>query len=154
VYELALFFHLVGAFCFFMGGAVAAIGQAAARKRTRPSEIALLLRVARRGVLLVAVGTLLVVGFGFWLIDLTRYGLDAWVVAALALLGFAMAAGGLGGRAPTNARRLADRLAQQNDEPSSELARLLNSRVADALNLAAAVAAIAILVLMVWKPGA
>ena len=94
------------------------------------------------------------VGFGFWLLDLTGYGLAGWVVAALALLGFALVAGGLGGQAPKRARRLADRLAQEDDERSSELERLLNSRTADALNWGAAAAVIAILVLMVWKPGA
>lgn len=153
MYEWALFFHLVGAFAFFAGLAVAAVGLTAARTRTRPSEISLLLRAARWGVLLVGLGTLLVLGFGFWLLDLTGYGFAGWVVTALALLGFALVAGGLGGQAPKRARRLADRLAREDDEPSPELERLLDSRSADALNAAAAAAAIAILVLMVWKPG-
>ena len=153
MYELALFFHLVGALAFFAGLTVAAVGQAAARKRTRPRDISLLLAVARWGVIFVGLGTLLVLGFGFWLVDLRGHGFQVWLVAALALLGFALVAGGLGGRAPKQARRLADRLAEK-DEPSPELERLLNSRRADVLNGAAAAAAIAILVLMVWKPGA
>ncbi len=153
MYEWALFFHLLGAFSFFAGLAVAAVAQTAARGRTRPSEISLLLRAARWGVLLVGFGTLLVLGFGFWLVHLTGYGFQGWIVAALALLGIALVAGGIGGQAPKRARRLADRLAEQ-DEASPELERLLNSRAADALNVTAAAAAIAILVLMVWKPGA
>lgn len=153
MYEWALFFHLLGAFSFFAGLTVAAVGQTAARRRTRPSEIALLLGAARWGVLLVGLGTALVLGFGFWLVHLAGYGFEGWVVAALALLGLALVAGGIGGQAPKRARRLADRLSQE-DEPSPELERLLNSRAADALNVTAAAAAIAILVLMVWKPGA
>jgi uncharacterized membrane protein len=154
VYEWALFFHLVGALLFFAGLAVAAVAQLSARRRTRPSEVALLLRTARSGVILVGAGTLLLVGFGFWLLDLTAYGLDGWVVGALVLLGFAVLAGGVGGQAPKRARRVAERLAREGDEPSAELERLLRSPAADALNAAAAAAAIAILVLMVWKPGA
>jgi uncharacterized membrane protein len=154
VYRWALFFHFVGALAFFAGLAVAAVGQAAARRRARPSEIALLLGVARSGVLLVGLGTLLVLGFGFWLVHLTGHGFEGWVIAALALLGISLVAGGIGGQAPKRARRLAVRLAEEGDESSPELGRLLRSPVADALNGAAAIAAIAILVLMVWKPGA
>ena len=153
MYEWALFFHLVGAFLFFAGLTVAAVGQTAARRRTRPSEIALLLSAARGGVLLVGVGTVLLLAFGFWLLDLTGYGFEGWIVAALALLGVALVAGGIGGQAPKRARRLAEGLAR-DDEPSPELERLLNSRLADALNMTAAAAAVAIVVLMVWKPGA
>ena len=60
---------------FFAGLAVAAVGQASARRRKRPSEVAVLLQSARWGVLLVALGTLLILGFGFWLLDFTGYGL-------------------------------------------------------------------------------
>ena len=89
MYEWALFAHLAGAISFFAGLAVAAAGQTAARRRSRPGEIAALLGTARWGVVLVAAGLLLVLGSGFWLLDLTRHGFDAWVVAALALLALA-----------------------------------------------------------------
>ena len=154
MYEWALFLHLAGAIAFFAGLAVAAVGQAAARRRRRPGEIASLLGTARFGVLGVGLGTLLAVGSGFWLLDLTAYGLDGWVVAALLLLAVALAAGALGGQAPKRARRLAERLAREGDEPSRELDALLRLRGPDLLNWAAAAAAAGILVLMVWKPGA
>ena len=105
MYEWALFLHLVGAILFFAGLAVAAVGQASARRRSRPSEIALLLGTARWGVVLVLVGVVLVVAAGFWLLAETFYGLDGWVVAALVLLAFAVVAGGAGGRAPRRFRR-------------------------------------------------
>ena len=153
MYEWALFAHLAGAISFFAGLAVAALGQAAARRRSRPAEMAVLLGTARSGVVLVGAGLLLVLGSGFWLLDLTVYGFDAWVVAALALLALSVVAGGVGGQAPKRARRLAKRLAREDDAPSRELEALLHDRLAAALNWAAAAAAVAILVLMVWKPG-
>jgi uncharacterized membrane protein len=154
MYEWALFTHLAGAISFFAGLAVAAVGQSAARRRRRPSEVAALLGTARIGVLLVATGLLLAVGSGVWLLDLTVYGFDPWILATVALLAFTLVAGGVGGQAPKRARRLAERLAREGDEPARELDALLRDRVADALNWAAAAAAVAILVLMVWKPGA
>jgi uncharacterized membrane protein len=154
MYEWALFAHLAGAISFFAGLAVAAVGQTAARRRSRPSEVAALLGTARWGVVLVAAGLLLVLGSGFWLLDLTLYGFDTWIVAALALLAFTIVAGGIGGQGPKRARRLAERLAREGDTASPELETLLHDRLADALNWASAAAAVAILVLMVWKPGA
>lgn len=154
MYEPALFLHLLGAFLFFAGLAVAAVGQTAARRRRRPSEVALLLGTARWGVLLVALGTVLVLAGGFWLVAETFYGYDPWVLASLALLGVAALAGGAGGQAPKRARLLARLLAGEGDRPSAELDRLLHDRAADALNGLAAAAAVAIVVLMVWKPGA
>ncbi|HXV34244.1 MAG TPA: DUF2269 family protein [Gaiellaceae bacterium] len=154
MYRWALFLHLAGAILFFAGLAVAAAGQSAARRRSRPSEIAVLLGTARWGVLGVALGTVTVVAFGFWLLDLTAHGFEGWVLASLALLVFALAAGAAGGQAPKRARRLASTLAGEEDLPSAELHALLHNRRSDALNWAAAVAATAILALMVWKPGA
>ena len=149
-----MFFHLVGAILFFAGLAVAVVGQSAARRRARPSEVSVLLRSARWGVVMVGLGTVLAVAFGFWLVDLTAYGFDGWVLASLALLVFALGAGGAGGQAPKRARRLADELTRARDRPSEQLHSLLHDRRADMLNWAAAAAAIAILALMVWKPGA
>jgi uncharacterized membrane protein len=153
VYRWALFFHLVGALLFFSGLAVAAVAQLSARRRRRPSEVALLLGAARTGVLLVALGTVLILAFGLWLADLSGYGLGGWVLGALVLFLASVLLGGLGGQAPKRARLLAERLAQAGDEASPELAALLENRRADALNAAAAVSAVAVLVLMVWKPG-
>lgn len=154
MYEWALFLHLGGAILFFAGLAVAAVAHTAARRARRPSEVAALLGAARQGVLLVALGLPTAVGAGFWLLDLTVYGLDGWVLASLALLAVALAGGGLGGQAPKRARRLAESLAGEADRPSPELDAALRAPVADALNWVAAAAAVAILVLMVWKPGA
>jgi uncharacterized membrane protein len=153
MYEWALFVHLAGAICFFAGLAVATVGQLAARGRERPGEIAALLRAARRGVLLVGVGAAAALASGFWLLDLTTYGAESWILASLGLLAFAAVAGAAGGQSSKRARRLAEALSRKGDTPSRELQDLLRRPLADALNLAAGGAAAAILVLMVWKPG-
>ena len=52
--DVALLFHLVGAFLLVGGTMVAGIAFEAARRRETPSDIALLLGLTRIGVLLVA----------------------------------------------------------------------------------------------------
>jgi uncharacterized membrane protein len=151
----ALFFHLLGAFLFVGGVIVAGVAFEVARRRRRPAEIALLLGLTRIGVLLVAGGALLVLPFGLWLVYLDHIGYGAgWVVAALALFLLVALIGAIGGQRPKRARRLAARLAREEQPESAELRELLDDRVALALNYAAAAIVLAIIVLMVFKPGA
>ena len=146
--EVALFLHLVGVVTLFAGMAVAAVGLAAARRRERASEIALLLGLTRIGVVLVAAGLVLAVACGFWLLDLTDFDLgDGWVAAALGLILAGAILGSLGGRSPKRARLLAERGAD-----AVELRRLLDDPLSMWLNAAAAGAYVAVLALMVWKP--
>jgi uncharacterized membrane protein len=132
---------------------VAAVGLATARGRERAGEVALLLRLARLGVALVGVGSLVAVVTGFWLLDITGYGLnDAWVAEALGLLVLAGLLGALGGQKPKQTRLLAERRAQEGDSLDPELTRRLADPLSLALNLAASAAVMAILALMIWKP--
>jgi uncharacterized membrane protein len=152
--QWALFFHLLGAFLLIAGATVAAVALEAARRRRRPSQIAMLLGLTRVGVLLVAVGGLVVVAFGLWLVHLERIGYGAgWVDAAIALFVAMTLAGAVGGQRPKRARVLAARLAQEDDAESEELQALLDDPVALALNYASGAIAVAIIVLMVFKPG-
>jgi uncharacterized membrane protein len=147
--EVALFLHLLGVVMLFSGMAVAAAGLGAARRRERPSEIALLLGLTRIGVVLVGAGLVLAVACGFWLLDLTEFDLgDAWVEAALGLVVLGALLGSLGGRRPKRARQLAARHASPD-----EVRRLLDDPLSLWLNGAAAAAYVAVLALMVWKPG-
>jgi uncharacterized membrane protein len=133
----------------FAGMAVAATGLAAARRRERPSEIALLLGLTRIGVVLVGGGLVLAVACGFWLLDLTEFDLgDAWVATALGLVVLGAVLGSLGGRRPKRARLLAE----ERDAVDPELRRLLDDPLSLWLNAAAAAAYLAVLALMVWKP--
>jgi uncharacterized membrane protein len=152
-YGWALFFHLLGV-AFLAGGmAVAGVGLHAARRRERPSEVALLLGTTRAGVLLVALGAVLVLVCGFWLIEETGHGLDeGWLAGSLGLFAAGVVLGGVGGRRPKQARLLAERLAREGDQPSAELSGRVRDRVALALNSASALALTAVLLLMIWQP--
>jgi uncharacterized membrane protein len=152
--DWALFFHLIGAFLFVGGVIVAGVAFEAARLRRRPEEIALLLGLTRVGVLLVALGAVLALAFGLWLVDLEDVGYGTgWIVAALALLVVTAAVGAVGGQQPKRARKLATALARDGAEESTELRALLDDRTARALNYLAAALTLAIVALMVFKPG-
>ena len=78
---------------------------------------------------------------------------EAWIWLAIVLWVVLNAAGGIGGRREREVRELAQRLAAEGDAPSEELRAGLNDRVALALNLVSALGVVAILALMIWKPG-
>jgi uncharacterized membrane protein len=150
-----LFLHLLSAFLFFSGAIAAGIAQLTALRRERPSEIALLFRTARVGGLLSSVAGLFTVGFGLWLVsDLDLSFGDAWISGAITLWLASMILGGLGARTARQARLLAERLASEGDRPSEELRGLVGHRPSLLLSYAATAAIVAILVLMVWQPGA
>jgi uncharacterized membrane protein len=147
-----LFLHLVGAICFFAGGAVAGTLQIAAMRRERPSEILALLRLTRVGVVLVGIGALLTLGFGIALAEHEGLGLSpGWIQAALGLWVAAMALGGYGGRTARHARHLAETLATEGDAPSPELRALVAARGPLWASYASTGCLVAILVLMVWR---
>jgi uncharacterized membrane protein len=148
--ELALFFHLLGAFSLVAGTVVAGVAFEAARRQESPAEIALLLGLTRVGVALVVAGTLLALGFGLWLVHLGGFGYGSgWITATFVLLGAMVVFGAVGGQRPKRARRLAERGAS-----AAELRPLLDDPVARAANYASAALLLAIVVLMVFKPGA
>ncbi len=154
LYDLALCFHLLGAFSLVSGTVVAGVGFEAARHRTSSAEITLLLGLARIGALLVVAGTLFAAGFGLWLVELGHWGYGTpWVDAAIGLLAMVVVSGSIGGQRPKRARLLATRLAADGLPPSAELRSMLEDRTAIALNYLAAAALLAIIVLMVVKPG-
>jgi uncharacterized membrane protein len=148
--EWALLFHLAGVVLLFSGLILAAAALAAARRREVAGEIAALLGLTRFGVVLVAAGALLLVGTGLWLVEIWdgAYSLgNGWIAASLGLLALSFVLGAIGGQKPKQARQLAE------GGGGADLKRLLDDRRPDAFNYAAALAVIAALVLMVWKPG-
>ena len=153
-YHWLLFFHLLGAFCFFAGAAVAGTLQIGAMKREKPSEILTLLRLTRVGVLIVVVGAVLTIVFGVALASHLGYGLTpAWIRAALGLWIASIVLGALGGRTARHARYRAEELAAAGDRPDEELRALVRHRPSLLLSYASSVLLLAILVLMVWRPG-
>jgi uncharacterized membrane protein len=145
--------HLLGAFSFFAGAAVAGTLQLGAIRRERPSEILVLLRLTRVGVALVGIGSLFTLGFGIGLAEHLGYGLGpAWIQAALGLWAASMALGGYGGRTARRARHLAEHVADTGDEPSPELHALLARRGALGASILSTLLLVAVVVLMVWRP--
>ncbi len=154
-YDWLLLFHVIGAFLLFSGAVVAGLLHFAATRRERPSEIGVLLGLIRPAVVAIGVGAALTLGLGLWLVDEAGYGYgDGWVIAAIVLWAVGNAAGGRGGRPLGEAGDLARRLAAEGDRPSEELRRALVDPRVLLLNYLSLAALVAILVLMVWKPGA
>jgi uncharacterized membrane protein len=151
-----LFFHVSGAFLFLGGTVIAWVLGTAAALRERPSEVALLMRLAGAALVAIGAGMVLALVFGLWLVfDLDQYDLwDGWVVGALVLFVLAGALGGRGGSRDRATRQFAERLAAEGDVPSAELGARVRDPVALAFNVASSVLGLAILALMIWKPGA
>jgi uncharacterized membrane protein len=153
VYHWLLFFHLLGAFALVAGAAVAGTLQVTAVRRERPSEILVLLRATRVGVVLVGIGAVFTLGFGMALASDVGYGFSpAWIQTSLGLWGAAVVTGGIGGRTARHARYLAERLAAQGDDVSEELRALVGHRPSLWLSYLSSILIGAIVVLMVWRP--
>ena len=155
-YEWLLFFHVTGAF-LFLGGVVVAwvLGIAAVRRRT-PSEIALLMRLTGTAAASIGLGMFLTLGFGIWLVaDVDVYDItDGWILASVVMWAVAAALGGRGGKRDKQTRLYAERLAAEGDAPSAELDARVRDPLALSFNLASSLLGLAILILMIWKPGA
>jgi uncharacterized membrane protein len=139
-----------------LGGIITAgLAFYAARGREHPAEIAAILSLSRRGVLLSALGLAMTVAFGLWLVRVANFGYtDSWLVAAYVLFFAALALGGATGAVPKRARLLAERLAAEGSGSTEELQALLYHRPSELLNHLSSLLMIAVLVLMVWRPGA
>jgi uncharacterized membrane protein len=154
-YHWLLFLHVAGAFLLLGGAVVAAVFNVAALRRERPSEIALLLGLTRWAVVAISAGLVLTIALGLWLVHNQGYGYgEAWVVASLVLWILAGFLGDRGGRLQRETRVLAERLSGEGDLPSPELETRLRDPLALALSWSSGLAALAILGLMIWKPGA
>jgi uncharacterized membrane protein len=146
--------HVTAAF-FLVGGSVAAgILNTLALRAERPSDIGAFLRLIRRTLPVIFVGVAGTLVFGIWLWHELHYSIGAaWIWLSLALWVVANALGGIGGRRQEQVRELAERLAADDDRRSAELSALLRDPVAHAFNYGAGLATLAILALMVWRPG-
>src|SRR3989442_13409299 len=101
---------------------MAGIFNFAALQRERPSEIAVLFRLARVAVISIGAGMGVTLVFGLWLVHNAGDGWgQTWVVLALVLWVLSNALGGIGGGRENRARGLAEPLAAEVDAPSREL---------------------------------
>jgi len=146
--------HVFGAVLFVGGSLAAGVLNILAIRADRPSETARLLRLIRFPVLVVGVGVVLTLVLGLWLVHRDGYSYGAfWIWASVVLWVVANALGGLGGKQQRKVRLLAEQLAAADDTSTDELHRLLRDPKGNALSWLAGLATLAILVLMVWRPG-
>ena len=150
-----LVFHVAGAFMALGGAMFAGIFNVAALRRERPSEVVTLFSLTRFAVTSIMIGMVVALAFGLWLVadvDFVKLG-DAWVIVALVLWVVANALGGIGGRRDARTREFAEQLATQGDAPTPELHARLRDPVSLALSWGSGLVIVAILALMIWKPG-
>jgi uncharacterized membrane protein len=154
-YDWLLFFHVTGAFLFLGGVVVAWVLGITAALRRRPSEIALLMKLAVFATAAIGLGMLLTIAFGLWLVfDLEEYGIgDGWIIAALAMWALSGAAGGQAGKRDKATREFAEQLAAQGDAPSEQLQARVRDPLPLSLNIVSSLLGLAILAVMIWKPG-
>ena len=122
----------------------------------RPQQASAYFRVAAIGGPLVGAGAGLALLFGIALaIDLDEYDpWDGWILVSIVLWAIGVAAGSRVGAHYTRVQELVQRLATDGDEPSAELAAQLSDRTARALHAITVIIFTAVLVLMIFKPGA
>jgi len=146
---------MAGVFLVLGGAMFAGIFNLAALRRERPSEVVVLFNLTRIAVVAVMVGMTLTIVFGLWLVadlDFVKWS-DAWVITAVILWIVANALGSNGGRRDRRTRELAQRLAAEGDQPSPELRASLRDPVTLAMSWGSGLVVVAILVVMIWKPG-
>ena len=154
-YDWLLFLHMTGAFLVIGGAVMAGVFNLSALRSERPSEVVLFFRFARLAVAAIGVGMVLTLGFGLWLVHDAGYGWgETWIVLALVLWVLSNAMAGIGGNREKQVRELAERLTAEGDVPSPELSARLRDPVWLALSWGSGIVVIAILALMIWKPGA
>ncbi len=154
-YDWLLLLHVTGAFLVIGGAVMAGVFNVSALRTERPSDVVLFFRFARVAVAAIGVGMVLTLGFGLWLVHDVGYGWgETWIVLALVLWVLSNALGGIGGKREKRVRDLAERLTGEGDVPSPELSARLRDPVSLALSWGSGIVVIAILALMVWKPGA
>ena len=154
-YHWLVFLHVTGAFLVLGGAVFAGILNFFALRRDRPSEVVVLYGLIRYAAAAIGAGLVVTLALGLWLVEDVDYSWgDAWIVLALILWAVAGALGGQGGKRERKTRELAERLAAEGDAPSPELRARMRDPLTLALSWGSGLAVLAILALMIWKPGA
>ena len=149
VYDWLLFLHLLGAVLAFAAVAVLAASILGAARSDRAEDARAFLGLARPGGILFDVGGVLLLVFGIWLAFEADYGItDEWVVAAILLWLIAAFAGT---RTRIRLLRARGRVDEDGARGGGELVRESGALVVYAV---AAVSILAMLLLMIFKPGA
>ena len=156
-YEWLLALHVLAAFSLVAALVLYSVVIASGWNLALPSEVSRLFRLARAGDVAIAVGSIGTLVLGVWLaIDSDAYQVwDGWVIAAIVLWALAMETGRRTGTVYNAARDRARALVGEGrDTPDPELGRLVRSSTGLAFHTATVVLILALLVVMIYKPGA
>ncbi len=155
LYDWLLALHVLSAVAWIAALVVFSVVLVAGRRLSVPSDVARMFQVARAGDVLIAVGMIGTIVFGIWL-ALDEYEIwDGWIIAALVLWVVAAAFGGQVGKVYNAARDRAKALLDEGrDAPSPELNAILRSPRGAILHTLMVLVTLAILVVMIYKPGA
>ena len=168
-YDWLLALHVLAAFSLVAALVLYSTVIALSWKLAVPSDVVRLFRITRIGDAAIIVGSIGTLVLGIWLaIDSDDYQVwDGWVIAALVLWAVAVTptkardcvkqffAGGRTGNVYNAARDRARALvAEGRDTPDSELSAMVRSSTGLALHTATVVLIVALLVVMIYKPGA
>ena len=155
LYDWLLALHVLSAFAWIAALVVYTVVVVAGRRLTVPSNVLRLFRVSRVGDALIAIGMIGTIIFGVWL-AFDKYEIwDGWIIAALVLWLVAGAVGGRIGKIYNVARdRARELVAEGRDVSNPELNAMLRSQRGLVLHLLMIVVVLALLVVMIYKPGA
>jgi uncharacterized membrane protein len=156
-YDWLLALHVLAAFSLVAALVLYTVVIVFSRDLAVPSDVARMFRVSRTGDAAIAVGSIGTLVFGVWLaIDSDDYQVwDGWVIAALVLWALSMGTGSRTGAVYNAVRDRARALvAEGRDAPDSELSAMLRSTRGPAFHAANVVLILALLVVMIYKPGA
>lgn len=155
LYDWLLALHVLAAFAWIAALVVYTVVIVAGWGLTVPSDVVRMFRVTRVGDALIAIGMLGTIVFGIWL-AIDEYEIwDGWIIAALVLWLVAGAVGGQLGKVYNGARDRAKALLDEGrDAPSPELNAMLRSQRGLVLHVLMIVVVLALLVVMIYKPGA
>jgi uncharacterized membrane protein len=156
-YDWLLALHVLAAAALVSAEVIFTVLTVGGRNRDVPSDVVRAFRLSRAGDVLFAVGSTGTIVLGIWLaIEADEYRVwDGWIIAALVLWAVLMEVGRRTGKVFYAARDRAKALvAEGRDEPSPELRGMLRSSAGVALQTASVVLVLALLVVMIYKPGA
>jgi uncharacterized membrane protein len=149
--------HVLAAAALVSAEVIFTILAVSVRGLDRPSDVVRAFRLSRPGDALFAVGSTSTIVLGVWLaLQIGEYALwDAWIVAAIVLWAVLMEMGRRTAKVYYAARdRAAELVAGGDDSPDPGLRVMLRSRTGALLQTASVLLVAALLVVMIYKPGA
>jgi uncharacterized membrane protein len=155
LYDWLVALHVLSAVAWVSALVVYSVVIAAGWRVSVPSDAVRMFRVSQVGDALLMAGMIGTIVFGIWL-ALDEYEIwDGWIIAALVLWLVAAAVGSRTGNLYNVTRDRAKALAAEGrDDPSPELNAMLRSQRGLVLHSSFVAVTVAILVVMVYKPGA